>query len=324
MSFYTAAKPLSAFPHLETREPDQWLHTIKSLFSSSKSDISPTKHFNAFVNVTKLGNATLAGMGSRAKFSHLYTPGSDGLLVNLLLSGRIAVKFKNHDLYYRPNGLQLVNTKDEPMHIFAEDVLSVHASFQLDTIKEFIYSVYKDDRIDSHIKNASKNILFNSYFSRVLRETIQSIDAAPDIVNQPMIASQYEQLLMLSLLVSTDRSYPDTCKDKPSTRSVRLVEEYIEANIDQPVRLEDLAAVTGRSVRTIQQSFKKYRGYSPSGFLRECRLRKARTMLQECSPDTSIASVALACGFASHGHFSFCYRKRFGESPQHTQSKGIA
>jgi len=130
---------------------------------------------------------------------------------------------------------------------------------------------------------------------------------------------------MLSFLVSIPHIF-DHCFSETTpnpTKSVRLVEEYLAHNIDQPVRLEDLVAVTGQSVRTIQEAFKKCRGYSPSSYLRECRLAKARKLLQESPPDTSIVSVALACGFASHGHFSHCYKKRFGENPRNTLKKGL-
>jgi AraC-like DNA-binding protein len=320
MFFDTAAEPLAAFPCIKTSNPEEWRHAIKSLLFCSKHDIMPGENFSAYVNATTLGSITLIGMGNLSKFSHLYAHESKDTLVNFLLSGNIAIKTGRDEYSYTKNGMNIVHRYDRPMHISAENVISVHFLFNQSIIQNFINTVYGSDFTQFKIKDTIDSQANNSYFKHVICETVKSIDAHPDIVKQPLIASQYEQLLMLALLTTPPYiRHSITHKAQPtSSKSVKIVEEYIEENLDQPVRLEDLAGVSGQSVRTIQEAFKKYRGYSPSSFLRECRLAKARKILQESPKDTSIVSVALVCGFASHGHFCSSYKKRFGENPLHT------
>ena len=105
---------------------------------------------------------------------------------------------------------------------------------------------------------------------------------------------------------------------------VRRVEDYIAANWDQPIGVEDLAAATGASVRSIFRTFKQCRGYSPMEFVKQVRLRRAHEMLTCGDTTTSVTDVAFACGFGDLGRFSKDYRARFGALPSATlhRSKG--
>jgi AraC-like DNA-binding protein len=102
---------------------------------------------------------------------------------------------------------------------------------------------------------------------------------------------------------------------------VRRVEDYIEANWNQPITVEALAALTNASVRSVFHTFKEYRGYSPMSFVKQVRLRRAREMLAGPSADLSITNVALICGFGNLGHFANDYFKVFGEKPSATRSQ---
>ena len=99
---------------------------------------------------------------------------------------------------------------------------------------------------------------------------------------------------------------------------VRLVEDYIEANWNQAITIEVLAAVSGASARSIFHSFRHSRGYSPKVFLKSVRLRHAERMLAQADPNSSVTAVALACGFLNLGHFARDYRATFGVLPSET------
>jgi AraC-like DNA-binding protein len=105
---------------------------------------------------------------------------------------------------------------------------------------------------------------------------------------------------------------------------VRRVEDYIEANWDQPISVEDLAMATGASVRSIFRTFKQSRGRSPMEFAKQVRLQHAHELLTSGNTATSVTNVALACGFGDLGRFSKDYRQRFGQLPSVTlnRSKG--
>ena len=102
---------------------------------------------------------------------------------------------------------------------------------------------------------------------------------------------------------------------------VRRAGEYIAANAHRHVALADLAAATGVPVRTLTAAFRAHRGQSPMAFLRTQRFELARQRL--ASPvATTVAEVALSCGFEHLGRFSVGYRTRFGEHASETLRRG--
>ena len=98
---------------------------------------------------------------------------------------------------------------------------------------------------------------------------------------------------------------------------VRRAEDYIEAHWNEPITVEQLAALTNVSVRSLYLAFERSRGYSPKAFVKMVRLRKARDTLRDPGADT-VTATALAHGFHNLGHFARDYRLMFGETPSQT------
>jgi len=87
----------------------------------------------------------------------------------------------------------------------------------------------------------------------------------------------------------------------------------MEANIEDPISPARLALDADMSPRQLERLFARYLGRSPKRYYMDIRLERARNLLTQT--ELSVIEVALACGFASVGHFSKCYRASFGSSP---------
>ncbi len=87
----------------------------------------------------------------------------------------------------------------------------------------------------------------------------------------------------------------------------------MEANIEEPMSLDALAASIGVSRRQIERLFKRHLDRAPTKYYLELRLRRARELLLQTS--MSIMDITTACGFQSPPHFSKCYRNAFGYPP---------
>ncbi|MCB1917684.1 MAG: GlxA family transcriptional regulator [Rhodocyclaceae bacterium] len=87
----------------------------------------------------------------------------------------------------------------------------------------------------------------------------------------------------------------------------------MEANIEEPLELEDLASIAGISRRQLERLFLKHLNCSPSRYYLTIRINRARQLLRQTS--MMIIEVATACGFVSTPHFSKCYRGFFGVPP---------
>lgn len=102
-------------------------------------------------------------------------------------------------------------------------------------------------------------------------------------------------------------------------RYVKRAQDFIEENLAQTVRVEDIAAASGISARTLQLCFREYFQLSPLKYLQMRRLSCVRKALQKASPVwTTVTQVATAWGFWNLGRFSQEYKHMFGELPSTT------
>lgn len=87
----------------------------------------------------------------------------------------------------------------------------------------------------------------------------------------------------------------------------------MEANLEEPLGLEELASLNEVTVRQLERLFHKHLQRTPSQYYLELRLSRARELLLRS--DVQVREVALACGFSSPAHFSKSYSRFFGLSP---------
>ncbi|MBN3562757.1 GlxA family transcriptional regulator [Aliamphritea spongicola] len=88
----------------------------------------------------------------------------------------------------------------------------------------------------------------------------------------------------------------------------------MEANIEEPMSVDELAKLVGISRRQLERLFQKHLNCVPTRYYMDLRLNCARRLLLQT--DKSIVDVSLACGFVSAPHFSKCYRDFFGIPPR--------
>ena len=92
----------------------------------------------------------------------------------------------------------------------------------------------------------------------------------------------------------------------------------MEANIEEPLGLVDLAQLLSVSRRQMERLFKNNLGCSPSRYYLLLRLYRARRLLKQTS--LSVVEIVSLCGFATTPHFSKCYRTHLGISPSEERS----
>ncbi|MBX2805395.1 MAG: GlxA family transcriptional regulator [Hyphomicrobiales bacterium] len=89
--------------------------------------------------------------------------------------------------------------------------------------------------------------------------------------------------------------------------------EIMEANIAEPISLEEIAHVTSISRRHIERLFRHHLERSPARYYLEVRLERARRLLRHSN--LPIIEVAIASGFMSASHFSKRYREYYKVAP---------
>jgi AraC-like DNA-binding protein len=105
----------------------------------------------------------------------------------------------------------------------------------------------------------------------------------------------------------------------PRRERLRAAVEYIHEHIAEPLRVADIAAAAGFSVRATQEAFQRSMGRSPLHYVQHVRLHRVRQDLLHADPETSsVRAVAHRWGFDHLGRFSAAYRVAFGEYPRTT------
>jgi len=152
---------------------------------------------------------------------------------------------------------------------------------------------------------------------RVLSCMISTVDE-----DQPAACSllliELEQAMIVALLGCAEHSHRgllDMTSGRPVPWSIRRAEEFIEANSDRALDIEEIATVTGVSIRTLYREFRRVRGYTPTEFLMQRRLAYARQLLKDRNPFRTVKQVAHACGFVDAAHFTKAFGKAYGIVP---------
>lgn len=111
-------------------------------------------------------------------------------------------------------------------------------------------------------------------------------------------------------------------KSRPglSPERKRRLLEYIDANLSEPMTLEDLAQVASMSPHHLIRSFKSAIGVTPFRWLLQERIRRAKLLLAGAMP---LSEVAYACGFSSQSHFATAFKAETGLTPSEWRRRNI-
>ena len=85
-------------------------------------------------------------------------------------------------------------------------------------------------------------------------------------------------------------------------------------SIDNPPSVLALSHRVGLSDRKLKQGFRELFGTTVFGYLRDCRMEQARSLLRHSH--TTVAKVAAQVGYRNPEAFSTAFRRKFSVSPK--------
>ncbi|MCA9897620.1 MAG: AraC family transcriptional regulator [Ardenticatenaceae bacterium] len=104
---------------------------------------------------------------------------------------------------------------------------------------------------------------------------------------------------------------PETKTDYQA--SIMRVMLLIQARLDAPPSLDEVAAVAAFSPYHFHRLFTAYTGESLSAFVRRLRLERAANRLRQTFD--AITEIALDAGYETPANFSKAFKQQFGQSP---------
>jgi AraC family transcriptional regulator len=143
-----------------------------------------------------------------------------------------------------------------------------------------------------------------------VREALTDDDAAAGVYVDYLSRALAARLLREHSNCAPERAGPPT--GGLTAVQMALASDFMEAQLDRPLALADIASACGLSPTHFARLFKVTAGAPPHQHLMHLRVERAKRLLQGSLP---IVEVALACGFTHQEHLTRVFRRMTGMTP---------
>ncbi len=150
-------------------------------------------------------------------------------------------------------------------------------------------------------------------------EATRALDQADHICEDRM--SGYSLLVKSQLYLFMHALFQFRYRDPLQKRAesqhaekLKYVISWVKEHYQEPVSIQDAAALTGYSEAHFMRIFKNETGQTFVHFLTEYRLAAASYYLKETND--SISNIAMTCGFENLSYFIRTFKKKYGSSPR--------
>lgn len=163
--------------------------------------------------------------------------------------------------------------------------------------------------------------LFNSHYSFPINESVKILNLSQQlyqIQTSPGAAAMFrgKWLMMEFLRELFDSAEKYLANDK--TALIEMVMEYIQQNCADGLNINQIAAYFKIDRRKLAPLFKLHVGMTPSDYLIECRILKAKELLR--TSNGPIKQVSECVGYSDSLFFSRAFKKKTGISPSEYRS----
>ncbi|WP_247600329.1 AraC family transcriptional regulator [Priestia flexa] len=231
-----------------------------------------------------------------------------------VLQGRYLLEFGNHSYLVKEREMLLIHKSI----VVSYEKFSDESS---DDLLEYMMFFLKDDLLDEFIKMTK---LHSSFSSKVIPISVYPMNERltgyidslkPILKDSNKVQEGLVKLKLLELLYDVADTDEKFLYQFLQLRHIerKNISHVVEENIFNPVSIDDLAYLSGRSLSTFKREFKEIYNSTPHKWIRNRRLDKASELLSHTP--LSITEVCFSTGFENTAHFSRVFKERFGISP---------
>lgn len=258
-------------------------------------------HADLFVSES----STLSGKRSRR---HIAADGLDSLSIGVVLDGRRNSEQEGDDGISTSAGGLFVYDASRPSTVEWSD----HKVVYLVVRRPMLRAALGQDvpTPSSMMKRLAASPLRSVLRDQILSVARHSMSARAD--DQTFILSQAAQLAIYALSQQPDE---DQDGERPDGAVLSAATAYIEAHLAEPnLSIDQVARAVKCSRATLYRIFSA-EGIGVAEYIRDCRLDRARALIERAHPDVPISEIAVRCGIYDTANFSRMFRRRFGLSP---------
>ena len=148
---------------------------------------------------------------------------------------------------------------------------------------------------------------------RLLAQELRRVLRDEDAADVRYVEALAQSLLVRAAAISASRPASPTAVAPLTPGKLRRLTAFIDANLDRPLQVSELAAEAGLSRAHFTRAFQAAVGEAPHRFILSRRLEEVRRALAET--DAPLSNLAVRYGFSSHAHMSSAFRAAFGATP---------
>ncbi|MEO1054551.1 MAG: AraC family transcriptional regulator [Bacteroidota bacterium] len=238
--------------------------------------------------------------------------------LTMVLSGSLSIKTQSGDsllvrpgqMVFLPRGLYLISDIIPDGDIFSALV----CFFEAELVNEFLDTIQADLVRPSDDKpfiypQPKQVTLFN--------QSMFDIYKTGDAHYNPITKHKLTELLHLVVNSEMGDAFKSTLA-ATRIRDKMNIGKFMEHNFDKPLKIEDYAYLTGRSISGFHRDFKRLYNTGPKQWLIGKRLEKARKRIEQ-DQQSNVTQVAFDAGYENISHFIKAFQKQYGVSPKQFQ-----
>jgi AraC-like DNA-binding protein len=223
----------------------------------------------------------------------------------LITSGAIRIRTRGIEFLARIGDLYAIDA-DEP-----------HAGWPIDEEGWSLRTLYVDIGRLQMIVDEDRSPRTPMLAGPIIRDTqltslFREVHACSEADGPPLARAEHYLAFVTHLFARYTRS--GSCAKSPGSerRAIRLARDFLEHNVDQNVRLADIAVAAGLPPFQLFRAFKQTMNMSPHTYQRQVRIRFAIGLIRLGHP---LHHAAHAAGFADQAHMTRCFRSTIGVTP---------
>lgn len=206
-------------------------------------------------------------------------------------------------------------------HLFPRNQLSTLIKSEKDGLpyKAIVLKLTPSYLQDYYAKNKIENVSFNAkkitplIKSPLLDSFFASLIPYFELENKlPLEISKLKITEAITILRNINKDIDSILSDFSEPHKINIA-EFMERNYMFNIPMEKFGYLTGRSLTTFKRDFKKTFNATPQKWLTEKRLELAHYQLTE--KHRKPIDIFNEVGFENLSHFSYAFKKQFGQSP---------
>lgn len=168
-----------------------------------------------------------------------------------------------------------------------------------------------DDKVKNGFFQKNKPIFHIGILEDVFNLYKKAVEAATNQESGYQLVLSGIVNLLLAYSYSKDRQF--SFRDRQEDDMVNKAKLYMQERFDSRITGEEIAKTIGVGYSKFRKAFKNYTGFSPSQFIMELRIAKAKELLT--NTDMSCQQIGFVSGFETPSYFHVAFKNKTGMSP---------